>query len=459
MKKWISSIVIAVFSAITTLVLYEAIKPKPQQKLINQPKFESVATVPTRMMASDTPNSFVEAADKTVHAVVHVKNVSESKNPQSLLDFFYGYESFSLPQVGTGSGVVVSPDGYVVTNNHVIDGATALEITLNNNASYPARVIGTDPSSDLALLKIDTEEELPYLVFGDSDRSEVGEWVLAVGNPFNLTSTVTAGIISAKARSISSESNLSFIQTDAAVNPGNSGGALVNTRGELIGINTAIKSRTGSYVGYSFAIPSNTAKKVIEDLLEFGKVQRGILGISALRAESAEAVRKGIDQIEGVYISEVAPGSGAETAGLQAGDVIKKVDEIAIKNFTALTGYLSAKRPGDKVRIEIDRSGERIITPVTLTKNETADLSRLGLRVQNLNEQTKKRFGKGKGVLIIAAAEYYRNYELEGKLIIAIDGNSIETIEDAMKANENLSGRRALTLLDDKGNKETLIFN
>ncbi|MDA0844181.1 MAG: trypsin-like peptidase domain-containing protein, partial [Bacteroidetes bacterium] len=310
MKKWISSIVIAVFSAITTLVFYEAIKPKPHHKLINQPKFESVAMVPTKIMASDTPNSFVEAADKTVHAVVHVKNVSESKNPQSLLDFFYGYESFSLPQVGTGSGVVVSPDGYVVTNNHVIDGATALEITLNNNASYPARVIGTDPSSDLALLKIDTEEELPYLVFGDSDRSEVGEWVLAVGNPFNLTSTVTAGIISAKARSISSESNLSFIQTDAAVNPGNSGGALVNTRGELIGINTAIKSRTGSYVGYSFAIPSNTAKKVIEDLLEFGKVQRGILGISALRAESAEAVRKGIDQIEGVYISEVAPGSG-----------------------------------------------------------------------------------------------------------------------------------------------------
>ena len=203
MKKWISSIVIAVFSAITTLVFYEAIKPKPHHKLINQPKFESVAMVPTKIMASDTPNSFVEAADKTVHAVVHVKNVSESKNPQSLLDFFYGYESFSLPQVGTGSGVVVSPDGYVVTNNHVIDGATALEITLNNNASYPARVIGTDPSSDLALLKIDTEEELPYLVFGDSDRSEVGEWVLAVGNPFNLTSTVTAGIISAKARSIS----------------------------------------------------------------------------------------------------------------------------------------------------------------------------------------------------------------------------------------------------------------
>lgn len=459
MKKWISSLVVAVFSAITTVVIYEAIKPTPNQSLTNQPRFESVAMVSTNTVSSATPTSFVEAADKTIHAVVHVKNVSESKSPQSLLDFFYGYESFSLPQVGTGSGVVVSPDGYVVTNNHVIDGATALEITLNNNSSYPARVVGTDPSSDLALLKIEAEEDLPYLVFGDSDRSEVGEWVLAVGNPFNLTSTVTAGIISAKARSISSDSNLSFIQTDAAVNPGNSGGALVNTRGELIGINTAIKSRTGSYVGYSFAIPSNTAKKVIEDLLEFGKVQRGILGISALRAESAEGIRKGIDQIEGVYISEVAPGSGAEAAGLQTGDVIKKVDEVAIKNFIGLTGYLSAKRPGDQVRIEIDRAGERIVSMVTLSKNETADLNRLGLRVQNLNAQTKERFGQAKGVVITAASEYYRNYRLEGKLIIAIDGEPIETVEDAIKANESFNGRRALTLLDEKGNKETLIFN
>jgi S1-C subfamily serine protease len=312
----------------------------------------------------------------------------------------------------------------------------------------------------LALLKIETEEELPYLAFGDSDRSAVGEWVLAVGNPFNLTSTVTAGIISAKSRSISTTNNLSFIQTDAAVNPGNSGGALVNTKGELIGINTAIKSRTGSYVGYSFAIPSNTAKKVIEDLLEFGKVQRGILGISALRAESIEAIRKGLNEIEGVYISEVNAGSGAEVAGLQSGDIIKRVDGLPIKNFTALTGYLSAKRPGDQVEIIFERDEKQLSTVVTLTKNETADLNRLGLRVQNLNETLRKKFNRNEGVIITAASEYYKNYNLEGKVVIAIDGVKISTIEDAIEAsNENSTYRHALTVIDKEGNKETLIFN
>jgi S1-C subfamily serine protease len=331
---------------------------------------------------------------------------------------------------------------------------------LNNNASYTAKIIGTDRNSDLALLKIETEEELPYLAFGDSDRSAVGEWVLAVGNPFNLTSTVTAGIISAKSRSISTANNLSFIQTDAAVNPGNSGGALVNTKGELIGINTAIKSRTGSYVGYSFAIPSNTAKKVIEDLLEFGTVQRGILGISALRAESIEAIRRGLDEIEGVYISEVNVGSGAEIAGLKSGDIIKRVDGLPIKNFTALTGYLSAKRPGDQVEIIFERDDNQLSTIVTLTKNETADLNRLGLRVQNLNETLQKKFKRKEGVIITAASEYYKNYNLEGKVVIAIDGIKVSTIEDAIEASkENNTYRHALTVIDEEGNKETLIFN
>ena len=189
-----------------------------------------------------------------------------------IAEFFYGSEATQRPQIGTGSGVIISPDGYIVTNNHVIDKARALEVTLNNNKSYDAEIIGADPSSDIALLKINVEKPLPYLAFGDSDNAKIGEWVLAVGNPFNLTSTVTAGIVSAKARSISPGRNQSFIQTDAAVNPGNSGGALVNTNGDLIGINTAITSQTGSYVGYSFAVPSNIAKKVVDDLLEYGKV-------------------------------------------------------------------------------------------------------------------------------------------------------------------------------------------
>ncbi|MEJ2584965.1 MAG: trypsin-like peptidase domain-containing protein, partial [Robiginitalea sp.] len=211
---------------------------------------------------------FTLAAEKTVNAVVHVKNITISRGPSNIFEFFYGYGEQARPQVGTGSGVIVSPDGYIVTNNHVIAKANQLMVTLNNNKTYEASVIGTDPVTDIALLKVDTEAPLPYLVFGDSDNVKVGEWVLAVGNPFNLTSTVTAGIVSAKARNLGR--NQSFIQTDAAVNPGNSGGALVNTNGELIGINTAITSQTGSYIGYSFAVPSNIARKVVQDLLEYG---------------------------------------------------------------------------------------------------------------------------------------------------------------------------------------------
>lgn len=203
---------------------------------------------------------FTMAAQNTVNAVVHVKNVTVSKGPSSIMEYFYGYSGSQTPQVGTGSGVIISQDGYIVTNNHVISNADQLQVTLNNNKTYDAELIGTDPNSDIALIKIDVDRQLPYLAFGDSDNTKVGEWVLAVGNPFNLTSTVTAGIVSAKARALASLDQ-SFIQTDAAVNPGNSGGALVNTNGDLIGINTAITSQTGSYVGYSFAVPSNIAKK------------------------------------------------------------------------------------------------------------------------------------------------------------------------------------------------------
>ena len=451
---------IAVFSAFTTFFIQHWLTGNVDKQPGKTIPFESSISQPVSLRPSDTNTDFTVAAEKTIHAVVHVKNVTNTKGPQSLMDFFYGYESYSTPQIGTGSGVIVSPDGYIVTNNHVIEEASELEVTLNNNANYAAKVIGTDPNSDLALLKIEAEEELPYLTFGDSDRSAVGEWVLAVGNPFNLTSTVTAGIISAKARSISTANNLSFIQTDAAVNPGNSGGALVNTKGELIGINTAIKSRTGSYVGYSFAIPSNTAKKVIEDLLEFGKVQRGILGISALRAESIEAIKRGLNEIEGVYISEVSEGSGAELAGLQSGDIIKRVDGLPIKNFTALTGYLSSKRPGDKVEIIYDRDDEQLSALVTLTKNETADLNRLGLRVQNLNQNLKKKYRREEGVIITAASEYYKNYALEGKIVVAINGIKISNIEDAVEASaQNKTYRYAITVIDEVGNKETLIFN
>lgn len=402
---------------------------------------------------------FTIAAEKTVNAVVHVKNMTVSRgNP--IAEFFYGSEASQRPQIGTGSGVIISPDGYIVTNNHVIDKARALEVTLNNNKSYEAEVIGADPSSDIALLKIEVEKPLPYLAFGDSDNAKIGEWVLAVGNPFNLTSTVTAGIVSAKARSISRNRNQSFIQTDAAVNPGNSGGALVNTNGDLIGINTAITSQTGSYVGYSFAVPSNIAKKVVDDLLEYGKVQNGILGISALNIESSEAKERGLDEIAGVYVSGVAEDSGAEEGGIQEGDIITQVGSVRVTKFSELTGYLSSKRPGDEIKVTVDRNGENLTLPVILKKKDTEILPVMSIEVKNLSERDQKKYGVSQGVKITDVPQQYREYGLMGKVMIEVDDKEIRDIDDAKNAFSKISryGRTSITLLDDNGERERLIF-
>jgi len=402
---------------------------------------------------------FTVAAEKTVNAVVYVKNVSVSRgNP--LAEFFYGSEASQRPQLGTGSGVIISPDGYIVTNNHVIQNATSLEITLNNNKSYDAEVIGADDQTDIALLKIKVEQPLPFLAFGDSDYAKVGEWVLAVGNPFGLTSTVTAGIVSAKARSISARRNQSFIQTDAAVNPGNSGGALVNTNGDLIGINTAITSQTGSYVGYSFAVPSNIAKKVVDDLLEYGNVQQGLLGISTIPKGTRAAVEQGLDEIDGVYISTVEEDSGAERAGLKEGDVIKQVGNVRVRKFSELTGFLSAKRPGDKVEVQVDRNGKRLTIPVVLTKNQTADLPNIGLRVKNLTKDDKKNYGADYGVKITAVPQAYRRYDLTNKIITEVDGEKINDINDAKSVFSKISryDTVSITTIDENGEKEKLIF-
>jgi Do/DeqQ family serine protease len=272
------------------------------------------------------------------------------------MDFIYGYRGDrEQTQIGTGSGVIITEDGYIVTNNHVIQDATELEVTLNNNKSYQAKLVGTDSKMDIALLKIDADEKLPYTVFGDSDEIKVGEWVLAVGNPYNLNSTVTAGIVSAKARNLANDGIQSFIQTDAAVNPGNSGGALVNTRGELIGINTMISSPTGSYAGYSFAVPSNITRKIIEDLMQFGNVQRGVLGIEGGEMNSNYAKEIGVKETQGFYINKVTKNSGAEKAGLQKGDIIVQLDDKKINGFAELTAYINTKRPNDVVQVRIIR--------------------------------------------------------------------------------------------------------
>ena len=461
MKKIGSLFLVSLFAGAITLGTYKLFFEKDTYKLVNtgqETPFLSTSTLATSAKGAGINEvDFTIAAEKTVNAVVHVKNVNTSKGPNSLADFFYGYERQQAPQIGTGSGVIISPDGYIVTNNHVIANASQLEVTLNNKKSYEAEVIGTDADSDIALLKIDVDQSLPYLAFGDSDNSRVGEWVLAVGNPFSLTSTVTAGIISAKARSLGR--NQSFIQTDAAVNPGNSGGALVNTNGDLIGINTAITSQTGSYVGYAFAVPSNIARKIVEDIMEFGNVQRGLLGISALNVNSKQAIELGIDEIEGVYVSQVTEESGAEEAGLQEGDIIKKVDNIKVRKFSELTGYLRSKRPGDVVEVTVDRDGKRIAKNVVLKKQNSAVLP-VGFTVKNLSEKDKRTFGVKSGVKIIGVPEAYGRYGLINKVIVEVDNKEVKNIDDAKEHFGEISryGRTSFTMINEKGEKERLIL-
>ncbi len=380
---------------------------------------------------------FTEAADKTIHTVVHVKNVSKTIVTNPMLEYFYGFRGGQeQEQVGTGSGVIISEDGYIVTNNHVIKDASEIEITLNNKESYTAKVIGTDSKMDIALLKIDAKEKLPYTTFANSDSVKIGEWVLAVGNPYNLTSTVTAGIISAKARNLDTSGIQSFIQTDAAVNPGNSGGALVNTRGELIGINTMISSPTGSYTGYSFAIPSNNAKKIIDDLIEFGNVQRGVLGVEGGELNAKASKELGVKETQGFYINRVQKKSGAENAGLQKGDIIIKLDQQNISTYADLAGYINTKRPNDKVQVTFIREGKNKVVPVVLSKNEFFSAEIKGIELENIDANDKKRFHLDGGAKIKSITnENLKQYEqdLKGNIILSIDNVKIKDIESASK--------------------------
>ena len=389
---------------------------------------------------------FTAAAENTVHAVVHVKNKSVSKVPY--LDFFYGYRGDrEQTQIGTGSGVIITEDGYIVTNNHVIKDATELEVTLNNNKSYIAKLVGTDSKMDVALLKIDANEKLPFAVFGDSDAIKVGEWVLAVGNPYNLNSTVTAGIVSAKARNLANDGIQSFIQTDAAVNPGNSGGALVNTRGELIGINTMISSPTGSYTGYSFAVPSNVTRKIIEDLMQFGNVQRGVLGIEGGELNSNFAKELGVNETQGFYINKVTKNSGAEKAGLSKGDIIIQLDDKKINSFAELTAHINTKRPNDVVQVNILRNGKQKTIPVKLTKKEMLNYEFNGIEFEDIDTSDKKQFRIKEGIKIksIANPDYAEYAELlNGAIILSIDGQvakDMETVSSYLAKKENQKAR------------------
>lgn len=455
---------VAVFAGTITLGAYKLLFEKTNYAIVTQEDHGSI------LNTSFTPTSakgaginevdFTNAAETTVNAVVHVKNLTLNKTPNSIFDFIYGSGGAVKPQLGTGSGVIISQDGYIVTNNHVIERSSQLQVTLNNNRTYTAELIGADPNSDIALIKIETDDKLPYLAFGDSDNTKIGEWVLAVGNPFNLTSTVTAGIVSAKARSLDTQTNQSFIQTDAAVNPGNSGGALVNTNGDLIGINTAISSQTGSYVGYSFAVPSNIAKKVIEDIMEYGNVQKGFIGISPAPVNTKDAVERGINDIDGVYIEYIEEESGAHDAELEIGDIIKQVDEIKVSKFPDLTGYLATKRPGDTVKLLLERANDTMTVPITLKKRQKLIVPEMGMEVKNLTAEDKKKFKTKKGVKITGVPESFRGYGLWGKIILQVDDKEIDNIDDAYTAFGAISryGKTVITLLNEDGERERLIF-
>lgn len=329
----------------------------------------------TACSATSAPTDFTDAAESSVNGVVSIKSYATAYEVQPsdpMLEFFFGRQpQRAIPreqQLGLGSGVILSADGYLVTNNHVIDKARRLEVTLNDNRTFDAEVVGRDPITDLALLKIDADD-LPVIPMGNSDNLKVGEWVLAVGNPFGFTSTVTAGIVSAKARSIGSATGMhtmsldSFIQTDAAVNPGNSGGALVNTRGELVGINTAIYSHTGSYAGYSFAIPSSIVTKVVADLKDYGSVQRATLGVSIRELDAKLIAQMQIEGVNGgILIMEVQPQSPAEAAGLQRGDVIIELNAAPITTYAQLQEQMTLLRPGDLIEIIYIRNSSRYRT-------------------------------------------------------------------------------------------------
>ena len=446
MKRLSSLFLVSLFSGATTLGAYKLFfeGKSNRDSIVTLASNNHSRTVGLTAEAID----FTEAAENAVHTVVHVKNVSVKTVSNPILEYFYGQRGGQQQeQIGTGSGVIISEDGYIVTNNHVIKDATELEVTLNNNKSYKAKLIGTDSKMDIALLKISTDEKLPYSTFADSDQVKVGEWVLAVGNPYNLNSTVTAGIVSAKARNLDNRNGIqSFIQTDAAVNPGNSGGALVNTRGELIGINTMISSPTGSYAGYSFAVPSNITRKIIEDIMEFGGVQRGILGVEGAELNSRASKEFGVNDTEGFYINKITKNSGAEKAGLKSGDVIKKLDNQKISSFAELTGYINTKRPNDKVQVTFVRDGETKTTSVILINNDIFTTEFKGLELENIDAADKKKYRIDYGVRIKEINnENLKPYydQLKGNIILSVDNvkaTDVESISGFLnKKDENQS--------------------
>jgi len=405
-------------------------------------------------LSQDNWPDFTYAAESAVDAVVYVKVTStqtmQSQAPNSIFDFFFGLPQQGAPQqrerVGSGSGVIIREDGYIVTNNHVIDGATKIEVTLNNNQKYQATLVGTDPATDIALLKIDAQG-LPVVPFGDSDKLRLGEWVIAIGSPYDLRSTITAGIVSAKGRSMPNYTGEfkieSFIQTDAAVNPGNSGGALVDKAGNLVGINTAIVSQTGSYTGYSFAVPVNIVKKIVYDLMDYGSVKRAILGITMQEIDDKIADELKLSSRNGVYIVEVSKSGAADKAGIKAGDVLVAIDSIRLTNYASVQEAVSRFSPGDKAVVTVIRDGKEKNMEVVFkgTSQENGTLSDdgsvafYGSSIKAADDETLKKFGLKSGVEIVelGPGKMMEAGATEGFIILYVNDHPVKTPEDVIE--------------------------
>ena len=458
MKRIAGILLIAMIGGAVSLGLYKAFEKK-QVSFNSRPDGIPIRQVNYNPSAAFNQPDFEAAAAISVHAVVHIK--SEFQKKSMVYDDFFGFFNFGGPQhpkeyispyTAMGSGVIVSTDGYIVTNNHVVQEATSIVVTLNDKRVYKGTVVGTDPSSDLALIKID-EQGLPFLTYGNSDEVKIGEWVLAVGNPFNLTSTVTAGIVSAKARNInilgSQGAIESFIQTDAAVNSGNSGGALVNTRGELIGINAAIASGNGYYTGYSFAIPVNIVKKVVGDLMKFGKIHRAYLGIFYREIDDQFAKEKGFTDLRGIYVDDVVAGGPAVAAGVKSGDVIIRIDNLPVNGKAELMELIGQKNPGDKVVLIISRSGKEYEMALTM-QNEEARTANMkddkiilqGAAFQPLSDEEKAKFNIDYGFKIASIG----NGKLKsagistGFIVLYVDRKPLRTIQDLKESLANHQG-------------------
>ncbi|MCS6967160.1 MAG: Do family serine endopeptidase [Cytophagales bacterium] len=411
--------------------------------------------------------NFLLAAERSTRSVVHIRTLYKS-NSGAFLSFFDESDENARRGTSTGSGVIISEDGLILTNHHVIDEAETITVTLDDKRQFKATVVGQDPTTDLALIKIDAHNLTP-IAYGNSDEVRVGEWVLAVGNPFDLTSTVTAGIISGKARNINLLFNSdglaieSFLQTDAAVNPGNSGGALVNLKGELIGINTAIATRTGGYSGYSFAVPVNLARKVAEDLYRYGQVQRALLGVTIMEVNDEVARKNDLTTIRGVYVTNVNAGSGADDAGIKPGDVILSVNGIEVNSVSHLQELIARYRPGDKVNVEVERQGMTKQFKVTLkNKRNSVGLINPSMQVQqwnaeveelSLNERKRLNINSGLRITRLGEGILKSNRVQEGFIITHIDKKPVSTIDDLKRLLAKNKSKFLLEGIDKKGER------